>query len=73
MPPVVCDIEPVLFWVERIPLVPAHQQGGCHVADHRLLLTRQVEASGTFRMRLELPNPGNRIPAGIKCSVKFTP
>jgi membrane fusion protein (multidrug efflux system) len=28
-------------------------------------------ASGTFGVRLRLPNPGNRIPAGIKCSVKF--
>jgi len=30
-------------------------------------------ASGTFRVRLELANPGNRIPAGIKCSVRFLP
>lgn len=28
-------------------------------------------ASGTLGVRLELPNPGNRIPAGIKCSVTF--
>ena len=26
-------------------------------------------ASDTFRVRLELPNPGNLIPAGIRCSV----
>lgn len=24
-------------------------------------------ASGTFGVRLKLPNPGNRIPAGFKC------
>jgi multidrug efflux pump subunit AcrA (membrane-fusion protein) len=30
-------------------------------------------ASGTFRVRLELANPGNRIPAGIKCAVRFAP
>lgn len=29
-------------------------------------------ASGTFGVRLELPNPGNRIPAGIKCKVRFS-
>ncbi len=29
-------------------------------------------ASGTFGVRLELPNPGNRIPAGIKCRVRFS-
>jgi RND family efflux transporter MFP subunit len=28
-------------------------------------------ASGTLGVRLELPNPGNRIPAGLKCSVVF--
>jgi RND family efflux transporter MFP subunit len=28
-------------------------------------------ASGTLGVRLELPNPGNKIPAGIKCSVVF--
>jgi RND family efflux transporter MFP subunit len=28
-------------------------------------------ASGTFGVRLQLPNPGSRIPAGIKCRVKF--
>ncbi len=28
-------------------------------------------ASGTFGIRLELPNPGGRIPAGIKCTVRI--
>lgn len=28
-------------------------------------------ASGTFGVRLELPNPNNRIPAGLKCTVRF--
>ncbi len=28
-------------------------------------------ASGTFGLRLQLPNPNHRIPAGIKCSVEF--
>lgn len=28
-------------------------------------------ASGTFGVRLELPNPGLRIPAGAKCKVQF--
>ncbi len=28
-------------------------------------------ASGTFGVRLELPNPGNKIPAGIKCRLRF--
>lgn len=28
-------------------------------------------ASGTFGVRLELPNPGGSIPAGVKCRVRF--
>jgi RND family efflux transporter MFP subunit len=28
-------------------------------------------ASGTFGVRLELPNPGNQIPAGAKCKARF--
>jgi RND family efflux transporter MFP subunit len=28
-------------------------------------------ASGTFGVRLELPNPGNQIPAGAKCRARF--
>lgn len=30
-------------------------------------------ASGTFRVRLDLPNPRGDIPAGVKCSVQFAP
>jgi membrane fusion protein (multidrug efflux system) len=29
-------------------------------------------ASGTFGIRLQMPNPGNKIPAGLKCSVQLT-
>jgi hypothetical protein len=28
-------------------------------------------ASSTFGVRLILPNPGNAIPAGIRCTVQF--
>jgi len=27
--------------------------------------------SATFRVRLSLPNPGNRLPAGLRCQVEF--
>lgn len=30
-------------------------------------------ASNTFRIRLSLPNPGNRIPSGLRCQVDFEP
>lgn len=28
-------------------------------------------ASGTFSVRLELPNPGGKLPSGLKCRVRF--
>jgi hypothetical protein len=28
-------------------------------------------ASGTFGVRLALPNPGQQLPAGIRCKVQF--
>ena len=28
-------------------------------------------ASGTFGVRLELPNPAGNMPAGVKCKVRF--
>jgi RND family efflux transporter MFP subunit len=38
------------------------------------IVDRVVDAaSSTFRVRLELPNPNHRIPAGLKCKVKFFP
>ena len=37
-----------------------------------VVVDRVVDAaSGTFGIRLELPNPDNRVPAGIKCKVRF--
>jgi RND family efflux transporter MFP subunit len=48
------------------PLLPGSFSARVAVVD------RVVDAaSGTFGVRLRLPNPGNRIPAGIKCSVQF--
>ncbi|HTU01999.1 MAG TPA: efflux RND transporter periplasmic adaptor subunit [Candidatus Sulfotelmatobacter sp.] len=39
----------------------------------RVIVVDQVvdAASGTFGIRLELPNPENRLPAGLKCKVRF--
>ena len=48
------------------PLVPGAFKARVTIVD------RVVDAaSGTFGVRLELPNPGNKIPAGIRCSVRF--
>ena len=41
--------------------------------DAKVILIDQVidAASGTIRVRLALSNPGNAIPAGLNCCVKF--
>lgn len=39
---------------------------------HVTVVNRVVDsASGTFGVRLEMPNPHNALPAGLACSVKF--
>ncbi len=39
-----------------------------------VVVDRVLDAgSGTFGVRLELPNAGNALPAGIRCSVRFKP
>ena len=42
------------------------------VVAHVTVVDKVVDAaSGTFGVRLELPNPNNRLPAGLKCKVRF--
>ena len=37
------------------------------------LIDRVIDAgSNTFRVRLALPNPGRKIPAGLRCKADFT-
>jgi hypothetical protein len=36
------------------------------------LIDRVIDAaSNTFRIRLSLPNPGNKIPAGLRCTAEL--
>jgi membrane fusion protein (multidrug efflux system) len=53
--------------VRFLPLLPGSFKAKVVVVDKVI-----DAASGTFGVRLELPNPGNRIPAGIKCKVRFS-
>jgi len=55
--------------VGRVNLAPFVQ--GAHQA--RVVVVDKLidAASGTFGVRLQLPNPGYKIPAGIKCTVEF--
>jgi multidrug efflux pump subunit AcrA (membrane-fusion protein) len=45
--------------------------GGEHEASVVVVDPTVDGASGTFRVRLELPNPEHRIPAGLECHVQF--
>lgn len=52
-------------------VAPAPPVGGAYAA--KVVIVDQVidAASGTFGVRLELPNPGGRLPAGLQCRVQF--
>ena len=51
-----------------IPEAPVVNQ---YIAEVKIVDRVIDAASGTFGVRLELPNPGYRIPAGLKCKVIF--
>ncbi len=53
--------------VRFAPLLPGSYKARVVVVDKVI-----DAASGTFGVRLELPNPGGRIPSGIKCRVRFS-
>lgn len=52
-------------------VVPESPVGGEYEA--RVVVVDRIadSGSGTFGVRLELPNPGNRLPAGVRCRVKL--
>jgi RND family efflux transporter MFP subunit len=50
---------------------PADPIGGEYVAAVETVDTVFDARSGTFGIRLKLPNPGYRIPAGLRCEVEF--
>ena len=52
-------------------VLPEEPVGGRYRARVEVVDRVVDAASGTFGVRLRLPNPENRIPAGIKCRVRF--
>ena len=52
-------------------VIPEAPVGGVQVARVKVVDPVVDAASGTFGVRLELPNPGYRLPAGLKCKVRF--
>lgn len=52
-------------------VLPAEPVGGAYSAKV-VIVDRVIDAaSGTFGVRLELPNPGGGVPAGLQCRVRF--
>jgi RND family efflux transporter MFP subunit len=56
---------------DQITIVPEEPVGGKYLATVKVVDRVFDAASGTFGMRLELPNPGNRLPAGLRCRIEF--
>lgn len=56
----------------RARVIPEQPVGGQYVAEVKVIDRVIDAASGTFGVRLELPNPGYRLPAGLKCKVIFS-
>jgi RND family efflux transporter MFP subunit len=52
-------------------VIPEAPVGGSHSATVTVVDRVVDAASGTFGVRLELPNPDYRLPAGLKCKVRF--
>ncbi len=57
----------------RAQVAPEAPIGGRYMATVKIVDKVLDAASGTFGVRLELPNPDNKLPAGIKCKVVFLP
>jgi RND family efflux transporter MFP subunit len=52
-------------------VIPEAPIGGQYAAEVKIVDQVVDAASGTFGVRLELPNPKHRLPAGLKCKVIF--
>lgn len=52
-------------------VLPEEPVGGLYPARVEVVDRVLDAASGTFGVRLRLPNPGGRIPAGVKCRARF--
>jgi RND family efflux transporter MFP subunit len=55
----------------RAKVIPEAPVGGEYIAEVKIVDRVIDAASGTFGVRLELPNPNNRLQAGLKCRVVF--
>lgn len=58
---------------DSVAIFPEEPVGGRYMATVKVVDRVFDAASGTFGMRLELPNPENRLPAGLRCRVEIKP
>lgn len=56
---------------EKAKVIPEAPIGGQYIAEVKIVDRVIDAASGTFGVRLELPNPNYKLPAGLKCKVIF--
>jgi RND family efflux transporter MFP subunit len=56
---------------EKAKVIPEAPIGGQYTAQVKIVDRVIDAASGTFGVRLELPNPNHKLPAGLKCKVIF--
>ncbi len=56
----------------KAKVIPEAPIGGQYVAEVKVIDRVIDAASGTFGVRLELPNPNYKLPAGLKCKVIFS-
>ena len=61
--------------LSRMPaeVMPEPPVGGVYLARVQVVDRVFDTASGTFGVRLELPNPDYKLPAGLKCRIRFLP
>jgi len=55
----------------KAKVIPEAPIGGQYMAEVKIVDRVIDAASGTLGVRLELPNPNHRLPAGLKCKVIF--
>ena len=55
----------------RAEVRPEAPVGGVHVGEVAIVNLVIDAASGTFGVRVEVPNPNYELPAGLKCKVRF--
>lgn len=56
---------------DEVTILPEAPVGGTYTARIKIIDRVFDAASGTFGMRLEVPNPGNRLPAGLRCRIEI--